>query len=151
MMHRFMLMALLVGSGLLAGCASVPMTSPALDLTAEIFTPESGKASIYVTRSGFTGAALIIQVVLDGRIAGSLAPGTFQLLSVPPGKHIIATIATENIDQHELVAEAGKNYFYRTSLSMGFATGHVHIDPISEEVGHKEVMSSKRAEATTYQ
>ena len=150
-MKRIKLTIWLVGIGLLAGCASVPMTSPTLDSQAKAFTPEPGKANIYVNRGGGMGSALEFQVVLDGRISGSLAPHTFQLLSVSPGAHTLLVQGAENVQQQKLDAEAGKNYFYRVSVHMGWASGRAHLDPLSEIEGRKEVMDSKRAEAVSYQ
>jgi hypothetical protein len=150
-MKRAVFMVSLVGIGLLAGCASVPMTSPTLDSEAKAFTPESGKANIYVDRGGGVGAGVEFQVVLDGRITGSLAPKTFQLLSVSPGEHTLLVQGGENLQQQKPVAEVGKNYFYRVSVHMGWAAARVHLDPMSEVEGRKAVMDSKRAEAVSYQ
>ncbi len=76
---------------LLVGCASVPMTSPTLDSQAKAFTPEPGKASIYVLRGsgGGFGSGVLFHTALDGLIAGSLAASTYQFLSVSPGEHTL--------------------------------------------------------------
>ena len=57
----------------------------------------------------------------------------------------------ENVQQEKVTAEAGKNYFFRVSAHMGWMVGRVHIDPINEEQGRKQVIGSKRAETTMYQ
>ena len=82
---------------------------------------------------------------------GSLAPNTYQLLSVSPGEHTVTMTGGENVQQEKVTAEAGKNYFFRVSVHMGWMVGRVHIDPINEEQGRKQVMGSKRAETTMYQ
>lgn len=150
-MNKLILLAFVIGSGLFAGCASVPMTSSTLDSEAKNFNPEQGKVNIYIQRGGGMGLILVFQTVLDGRIAGSLAPDTFQLLSVSPGEHTVAVSGMENTQEQKLTAEAGKDYFYRVTVHMGWETGRAHIDPMSEDEGRKAVMSSKRAEATSYQ
>lgn len=151
-MKKLTLLILMAGSVFLAGCASVPMTDVSQDSVAKTFQPEAGKAGIYLNRKGaFVGGAVLVQTVLDGRIVGSIAPNTFQLLSVAPGDHYLTTSGQfENAVQAKVNAEAGKNYFFDVSLGMGFAQAHVNLKQIGEEEGKKDVIASKRAEAVTY-
>jgi hypothetical protein len=136
---------------LAAGCASVPMTTGSLDLKAKKFAPDPGKASIYVNRDGGIGTAVTIQTVLDGRIVGSLAPHTYQFLSVTSGEHVLSTGAgTQNVEQEKLNVEAGKNYFFKVGLAMGWVSPRVHLEQIDEQEGRNEVNNSKRAEATNF-
>lgn len=143
-------MLAVIGLAVLSGCASVPMTSAALDAEGKKFVPESGKASIYVNRAGGMGTAVTVQTVLDGRIVGALAPNTYQLLSVTAGQHILSTSGLENVEQVKIDAEAGNNYFYRLSLGMGWMTPRAHIKSVDEEEGRRDVLKSKRAEAASY-
>ena len=136
---------------LAAGCASVPMTDTAQDFEAKKFVPESGKASIYINRGGGVGTALALQIIFDGRIVGTLAPHTYQLLSVPAGDHILATGGqTQNAAQSKFKAEQGKNYFFDVGYSMGWVSPRVHLDMVDEQTGQAAVKNSKRAEATTF-
>lgn len=150
-MKKLNLLAIAVGYSLLVGCASVPMTTSSLDSAAKQFAPEPGKASIYINRGGGMGTAIVFQTILDGRIIGALAPHTYQLLSVTPGEHTLAVTGVENVQQQKVIAEAGKNYFFNVSVSMGWVSGHAHLDPVTQEQGRKQVLDSKRADATTYQ
>ena len=63
----------------LAGCAAtVTMAPPEEDAAAKQFAPAGNQANIYVVREDkFTGSAVAFEFLLDGRGAGSLAPGTF--------------------------------------------------------------------------
>lgn len=150
-MKKLIFPALAVCGALLAGCASVPMTSATLDSEGKKFSPEAGKASIYINRGGGLGTAVTVQTLLDGRMVGALAPDTYQLLSVAPGDHVISTGAgAETVEMQKVTAEAGTNYFFKVSLSMGWAAPRVHLKPMTEEEGRKAVASSKRAEAVTY-
>jgi hypothetical protein len=146
-----MLMIFATISVLLAGCASVPLTSSTLDSEAKTFKPETGKANIYVSRGGGLGNTVLFQVVLDGRITGSLAPKTFQFLSVPPGEHTISVSGVENTEQLKLTAEAGKNYFYRVTVHMGWSNARARVNSMTEDEARKLVKDLKRAEASTYQ
>lgn len=148
-MKKFNLLAIAVCGYLLTGCASAPMTSAALDSEGKQFTPEPGKANIYVGRTS-AGGILKFQTMLDGRPVGDLAPSTYQLLSVPPGKHTVYASSEENIQHQKVMVEAGKNYFFKVSVTMGWWSGRAFLEPVTEEEGHKLVLSLKRAEATTY-
>ena len=151
-MKRPILSVFVVCVGLIAGCASVPMTPSTLDVDAKKFQPEPDKANLYVNRKGgFAGGGVIIQIVLDGRIVGSLAPSTYQLLSVVPGEHVLTTSGQfENAVQVKVNAEQGKNYFFDVGLSMGWTLPHVNLKQTGEEEGRKNVTASKRAEAVSY-
>ncbi len=139
-------------SAALVGCGTVPIAPANLDSQAKTFTPEPGKASIYVMRGGsIRGYSYVIKTVLDGRLAGSLARDTYQLVSVPPGEHDITVTSSENEQRQKLTAEAGKNYFFKVSVAMGWMAPRVHIEAASEEEGRRQVSGSKRAETTTYQ
>jgi hypothetical protein len=146
------LFALVTCSALLVGCASVPMTSASLDSDAKKFQPEPGKASIYLNRKGtFAGDDEIIQIVLDGRIVGALAPGTYELLSVAPGEHVLMNSGPyENVVQAKINAEQGNNYFFDVGLTKGWSLLHVSLKQIGDAEGQKEVKASKRADAVTY-
>jgi len=151
-MKKFNLLAIAVCGYLLAGCASTPMTSASLDSEAKQFTPEPGKANIYVSRdSAIIGGILKFQTMLDGRPVGALAPGTYQLLSVPPGKHTVYASSEENVQHQKVMVEAGKSYFFRVSVTTGWWSGRAFLEPVPEEKqGQKQVLGLKRAEATTY-
>ena len=154
-----------VCSILLFGCAATaPMTSASLDAQAKTLTPETGRANVYVARPGtFVGAALAVQTLLDDRPAGSLAPGTYQLLSVAPGKHVISTILEAPAGQRTgspvilgperafgyVTAEAGKNYFFELSLGSGLNPEQLRstLQLISEQAGREVILRLKRAEA----
>jgi hypothetical protein len=148
-MKKFNPLAIAVCGYLLAGCASVPMTSASLDSEAKQFTPKPGMASIYVCRTS-AGGVLKFQTMLDGRPVGGLVSNTYQMLSVPPGKHTVYASSEENVQHHKVMAEAGKNYFFKISVTMGWGSGRALLEPVTEEEGQKLVLSSKRAETTTY-
>src|SRR5437867_4131567 len=93
-----------------SGCANVPMAPTELDAQAKQFSIPAGKANLYINRGGGLGTAVVIQLQLDGLIVGSLAPYTYHLISVSPGKHTIAVFAgTENARQSIVTLEAGHN------------------------------------------
>lgn len=149
-MKKLNLLVIAVFILLLFGCTSVPMTNSSLDSVAKQFNPEPGKASIYINRGRGIGSQFVIQTVLDGRIVGALAPYTYQLLSVTPGEHTLATTGARDVQQQKLKVEAGKNYFFEVSISMGWSSISTHFNPVTEEQGRAQVLYSKRADATIY-
>lgn len=136
---------------LLTGCASVPMADTSLDYEAKKFNPESGKANIYINRGGGVGTALTLQTIFDGRITGTLAPHTYQLLSVPAGDHVVSIGGeNQNAAQSKFKAELGKNYFFDVGFSMGWVSPRVHLEMVDEQTGRLELKDSKRAESSNY-
>lgn len=136
---------------LAGGCASVPMTSEPLDAEGKQFAPAPGKASIYVYRGSGPGTAVIFDALLDGRVAGSLATNTYLLLSVSPSQHTLIVRSDENSQQQKVLAEAGKQYFFKVSPDMGWIRARARLQSVDEEEGRRGVMGTKRAEATTYE
>jgi Protein of unknown function (DUF2846) len=151
-MKQLVLIGFIIGSAIFAGCRSVPMTSASLDSDAKEFQPEPGKASIYINRKeAFVGGGNIVQTVIDGRIIGSLIPGTYQLIHVTPGKHVLTyTGQSGDLKLTEIQVDQGQNYFFNFHVGTGVGAPSVNIKQITDEEGRKAVMSSKRAETSTF-
>ena len=148
-MKELVLLTGVVCSALLVGCASAPMTSASLDEEGKKFTSEPGRANIYVARPGkFVGGALNVETSLDGRPVGPLAPGTYQLLSVAPGKHQVSTLIVGLFAFGNLTAEADKNYFFQITLSMNWLQPRHDLGLITEKEGRAVITRLKRAETT---
>lgn len=150
-MKKSIFLALMACSALLAGCVSVPLTSASLDSDAKKFQPEAGKSSMYINRkNAIFGGGVMVQSVVDGRMVGSLAPGTYQLISVAPGEHIVTTSGQfYGVKQTRVNTEQGKNYFFDISVGIGWITPNINIKRTEEEEGRKCVTASKRAETST--
>lgn len=150
-MKKLIILAIAVFSSLFIGCTSVPMTSSSLDSEGKQFLPQSGKANIYINRGGgLSGTTQTFQTTLDGRVLGSLAPNTYQLFSVSPGEHTLTVTGAESLEEQKITVEAGKNYFFNVSVTWGWQSGHPHLVSMTEDEGRKEVLNSKRVDATTY-
>lgn len=136
------------------GCASTPMAPPTADAEAKTFVPEAGKASLYVLRGHGPGTGRLFAVVVDGRMAGWLAPDTYHMLSVAPGKHVLAVVAVataESAEEEEVNALAGQNCFYFASLRASFRGDRVHLRFLSDAEGRKKIVGMKRALSRTYE
>lgn len=147
--RRTALLWLCVVGMLFAGCAaSVPLTPADLDVEAKRFTPPSGRSNIYVFRGGaFGGSAIAFQIIVDGKVIGSIAPGTYHLIVVEPGDHSIAATSQENSKLVRLRAEPGRNYFFEVHAKMGMRSARVDLEVSDDTKGREGVAGSKRAES----
>ena len=126
----------------LVGCASVPMGDATQDVAFKTFTAKPGVAGIYVYRNENFGAALRMDVEIDGREIGKSAAKTYFYKEVAPGKHTI-TSRSENADTIEINAVAGKLYYIWQEVKMGMWTGRSQLHQTDERNGRAGVMESK--------
>ena len=133
---------------LISGCAAtVEMATPELDQAAKTYVPPEGQANIYVTRKDqFTGSAVLFQVVVDGRMLGAIAPGTYHMMSVEPGRHIVAATSMENQASQKIEAEAGHCYFFEVTPKAGWMAARVDVQPMTEAEGRTAVTENSLAE-----
>jgi len=145
MTRNLTLVAILSYCALLASCATAPMSSDSGNSEAMKFTPEPGKANIYLIRHSWLGQADAYLVEYDGKFVGTLVPGTYQLFDESPGNHTLAVNAGPWKQEEKITVDAGKNYFYDVSVRRGWSSNTVKIVSLPEQQGRQWVMSSKRA------
>ena len=147
MKHSWLFILVFIGL-MLGGCAAtVPMMSVEQDAAAKTFQTASGKANIYIVRKQeFAGSAVLFDVDLNGRSFGGVAPGTYHLLELSPGKYTVSVTTRENRDHEIIEAAEGKNYFVEIKPKMGWIAARVSVDLIDPVDGEKLVMGCKRAE-----
>ena len=138
---------------LVSGCAAtVEMATPELDQAAKTYVPSEGHANIYVTRKDqFTGSAVLFQVVVDGRMLGAIAPGTYHMMSVEPGRHVVAATSMENQSSQKIDAEAGHCYFFEVTPKSGWMAARVDVAPMSEAAGRAAVAENSLAEGFEFE
>ncbi len=85
------LLAVAVLSLTIVGCASVPMGDSGKNSELKKFTPKEDVAGIYVYRNETFGAALKMNVFVDGKLLGQTAAHTYLYTEVPPGSHAISS------------------------------------------------------------
>ena len=132
---------------LVSGCASVSMTPAEDDTRAKTFAVKSGKANIYLYRNETFGAAIKMNVSLNGKMAGETAAQTYFLWEVDPGTYDIAS-HTENTSTLKLIVEAGRNYFVWQEVKMGLLQARSELKQVDEETGRKGVAECNRAQTT---
>lgn len=131
----------------LSGCASVPMASVEQDAKAKTYAVAPGKSNIYVYRNENFGAAVKLNVEMDGKVVGQTAAKTYFALEVEPGKHSITT-RSENVSTVDLVTEVGKNYFVWQEVKMGMLSPRSKLQTVDEETGKKGVSECKLIDVT---
>ena len=138
--HLLPLIAIL----LLSACASVTMGDSKQDSIAKTFVAKPNVAGIYIYRNESFGAALRMDVEVDGKPIGQSAAKTYFYLDVPPGKHTF-TSKSENEDTITLDALAGKLYYIWQEVKMGLLYARTKLSLVSEEEGRRGVLESQLA------
>lgn len=129
----------------LVGCASVPMGDPAQDAKLKTFpTASAGKAGVYIYRNETFGAAIKLNLALDGQALGSSASKTYFYKEVPPGKHTVTSYG-ENTDTLTFEAVAGKLYYVWQEVKMGMFAARTQLHLVQEKDGQAGVRESKLA------
>lgn len=137
---------ILLCTGLITGCASVPMASADRDAQLKRFSPPAGNNSgLYVYRNSFIGQALKKTVYLDKKIIGETANKVYFYKLIKPGSHLIATSSEFGNNGLTFTAVAGKNYFVRQYIKPGLIVGGANVAMVNESTGKKEVLQCKLA------
>jgi len=90
------------------------------------------------------GAAIRMDVEVDGKPIGQSAAKTYFYTELPPGKHTVTSKA-ENTDSIEIDTIAGKLYYIWQEVKMGFLYARTKLQLVSEEEGKKGVLESDLA------
>jgi hypothetical protein len=145
MFDRFVKFPLLLAALLLTGCASVPMASVEQDTQAKAFTVKSDESNIYLFRNESMGAAVKMDVVLDGKPVGQTVAKSYMKFEVKPGQHTLIS-KSEDDDVLNVNTEAGKNYFVWQEVKMGmlYARSLLHLS--DEQTGKAGVLECKLIE-----
>ena len=133
----------LLGTLLLAGCASNPM-DPVADQTVQ--PPAPGMAQVVFMRDAYTGKAIVSSLyeVTDGKtqFIGVMANGTKIAYPTTPGKHTFMVVS-EAADFMEADLLAGKTYYALVTPRMGLWKARFSLWPISNEADAAHSLKSK--------
>jgi hypothetical protein len=129
----------------LVGCASVTMGDPKQDTALKAFpAAKPGTAGVYIYRNETFGAAMKLDVAMDGQPLGQTAAKTYFYKEVAPGKHTVVSKG-ETTDTLEFNAVAGKLYFVWQEVKMGVMSARTKLQLVSDDVGRKGVTESQLA------
>lgn len=139
-MKKMFAVALVAAS--LVGCASVPMGDAKQDAALKTFTVAPDKAGIYVYRNETMGAAISMDVALDGTPLGQTAANTYLYKEVAPGKH---TVTSQGQDKLDVDAAPGTLTFIWQEVKMGMMTAGSKLHLVDATQGKKGVNETKLA------
>lgn len=122
--------------------AAAALATPEEDRRAKQALPPEGKAFIFVYRDQATPDRAIA-VWREGRIVGRTAARTFLLLTVPPGRHRLASGDPPD-DRLVVHAEAGRNYFVRQEVQ---PDGRSRLRAVAYAAGRRGVMACRLVRA----
>lgn len=142
MIRKLLAAAVLATS--LVGCASVPMGDTKKDAELKSFSAKSEVAGLYIYRNESIGAAVRMDVDVDGKPLGQTAAKTYFYTEVAPGKHTI-TSKSENTDSIQVDTVAGKLYYVWQEVKMGVLYARTKLHLVSEEEGKKGVLETQLA------
>ncbi|WP_459950083.1 DUF2846 domain-containing protein [Denitratisoma sp. agr-D3] len=126
----------------IAGCASVPMGDPAKDAALKNFTPQAGVSGVYIYRNESLGAAVKMDVEIDGKPVGQTVAKSYVYKELPPGKHMIVS-KSENDDSLEINTLPGKLYYIWQEVKMGILYARTKLHLVDDEEGKKGVNETK--------
>lgn len=135
-------MAALAVTFALVGCASVPMGDAKQDAAAKTFRVAPDKAGIYVFRNESMGAAVKMDVLIDGQNVGETVANSYVFREVAPGRHTVASKA-ENTDTVEVDLAPGALAYIWQEVKMGIMFARTKLHLVNEQVGKKGVSDTK--------
>jgi hypothetical protein len=138
------LIALALLSASLVGCASVPMGDVKQDAALKTFEIAPDKSGIFIYRNETMGAAMTMDVQLDGARIGETAAKTYLYKEVAPGMHKVTSKA-ENTDTLEVDAKPGMLVYLWQEVKMGLFGARTKLHRVSEDEGKKGVLETKLA------
>jgi hypothetical protein len=120
----------------LAGCATVPMGEPGEDEALKRFAVAPDQAGLYVFRHPVAGAAVRMDLELDGAPLGKTIGGTYLFSALAPGRHTLVSRA-ENTDTLVFDVAAGELAFVRQDVRWGLMYARTKLQRVDEAEGSR--------------
>lgn len=127
---------LLFAAFLLSNCAT---TSQYVHRPVVHAAVPADSATIYLIRPSILGSAVKVGVYQDDIQVGKLGPKNFLHWAVPAGKQIEIMSKTENRARLSITPEAGKTYFIKQKIGMGFLIARSGLEEMEEEKAAKKL------------
>lgn len=122
----------------LSGCASVPKGDPTQDAALKTFQVAPDQAGIYIYRNESFGAAVAMDVAVDGQAVGKTGANTYLFKQVAPGKHSVSSSA-ENTDTVDVDVQPGSLVYIWQEVKMGMISARTKLHVVSETQGKSGV------------
>lgn len=133
-------------------CITVPLADQSADREAKQFiAPSNGKARLYLVRPYTQEPRRRSEVFLDGRRVAELAPLTYVVLDVFPGKHRLKVHTYDETAALDINVNENRIYYVQHQLDLLFNTISARLKLVKEKDAHARILASKRAIAFTQQ
>ena len=107
-------------------------------------------AKIYVIRSTNFGSAIKMKIYQDDKLIGKLGPKSYLSWEVDPTKGDITIISkSENKDMLTISPKAGKTYYIKQKIKMGWAVARTGLEFLEENEA-KEILSNLKKPQMKY-
>ncbi len=107
--------------------------------------PEPGKGLVYFFRDAHGGGIAVTYNIREGKeVLGPIKSGTYFFVQTTPGPHTY-TASTETKASRTIQVEAGKTYYVKCSVEVGFFVGHPALT-MDWEVTAKKILPSLQYE-----
>ena len=134
----------LIAVTLLGGCAGTSKAPEEESAAAKDFRSVEGRGVVYLYRLGrAVGAAMAINVKINGMDAGGFGPGTFCRWELKPGKYTLHASTPESAATVSIDLKEGDVVFVEQNLRIGFTTGRVTMKRVDPATGKAGVRSKK--------
>ena len=144
MAARFFSILFAISALFAAGCASIPMAEQSADKAAKTFTAPAGMSRIYVYRNEGFGAAVTMDVFIDGRKLGQTVSKTYLVADVAPGSHTIMG-KSENEHVTNLTTVAGRIHYVWQEVKMGLMYARNELKVMDDRTGQAGVLECNLA------
>ena len=121
------------------------MADPKQDTALKTFAIPKDKAGVYIYRNESMGAAIKMNVELDGQVIGQTAANRYLYKEVAPGKHTFVSKA-ENDSSIEIDAAPGTLLYLWQEVKMGILGARSKLQLVEPAQGQKVVQETKLAE-----
>lgn len=132
MRHQNLLVVWLFLATTLVGCGA----------TGPIFKPiavPADKGVVYIYReSSFVGGGVYGTVSADKTPLTKIRNGGYFPFVANPGK-VHFEVSTEATNEADVVVEAGKEKYLKTTVGMGLLVGHLKFSEVSPDIGKAEI------------
>lgn len=135
--------ATLMGLTLL-GCASTPMADAQHDAAVKTFTIAPDKAGVFIYRDQIFGAAVKMDVWLDGAHLGQNVVGSHLYKTVEPGRHVISSNA-DATDALDVEIKAGSFAYVQHGVAVASPFSGKKFQRTDEAQGRKGVLATRLA------
>lgn len=141
---NYRMLALIVATAALAGCAAVPPHDTRATTPPGVAEVSPGKAGVYVFRTGYSGPALPIDVLLDGEPIGSTVSQTHLFREIEPGRHTLGS-QLQFTSKLEFDAKPGQIVYVRQDLWLGYLQVHTRLRKVHPDDGARAVRATRLA------